>query len=386
MKLLQMPTLFSYLKAELNKMVLANEMKNMREELRKINEEARNFNFTVNVGANQEQEHYDRRETAAAVYETTHILGREGEKKKIIDILSASLRKDGTMVLPIYGLGGMGKTTLAQLVYNDTQFKEYEHRTWVYVSQEFDLKKIGRSIISKISQDAGQQNLDELEMIRQRLDILFPGKKILIVLDDLWEDNALELDKLKHMLHVEKKGSMVDVLVTTRSESIAKNICTIDEPHKLQPLEDLVCWDIIKRHSRFEHKSNKQNLERIGLDFAKKCRGVPLAAQAIGYILNTEDEAGWLDMNKNNIWNDESTEVLPSLRLSYERMLPILRLCFSYCAIFPKGHDISEDGLIYHWISLDFIEKPSDGKKYIKQLLGMSFLQYSKQMQKPSVS
>jgi hypothetical protein len=119
------------------------------------------------------------------------------------------------------------------------------------------------------------------------------------------------------------------------------------------------------------------------LDFANKCRGVPLAAQALGYILNTEDLVGWSEMNKNNIWNNESTEVHPCLRLSYERMLPILRLCFSYCAIFPKGHNINEDDLIYQWISLDFIERPSVGNKYIKQLLGMSFLQYSKP---PSVS
>jgi hypothetical protein len=105
---------------------------------------------------------------------------------------------------------------------------------------------------------------------------------------------------------------------------------------------------------------------------------VPLAAHALGYILNTEDLAGWSEMNKNNIWNNESTEVLPCLMLSYEWMLPILRLSFSYCAIFPKGHNINEEDLIYQWISLDFIERPSDGKKYIKQLLGMSFLQYSK--------
>jgi transcriptional regulator with AAA-type ATPase domain len=124
MKLLQMPTLFSYLKAELNKMVLSNEMKNMRETLKKIKEQARSFNFTLNVGANLEPQHYDPRETASAVNETTQILGKDGEKKEIIDILSSNLSsKNGTMVLPIYGLGGMGKTTLAQLVYNDTQFK-----------------------------------------------------------------------------------------------------------------------------------------------------------------------------------------------------------------------------------------------------------------------
>jgi ABC-type polysaccharide/polyol phosphate transport system ATPase subunit len=97
-------------------MVLANKMKNMKKKLRKINEQRGSFNFTVNigVGANLEQQHYDPRETASSV--TTHILGRDGEKKEITDILSVSLSKDETMVLPIYGLGGMGKSTLAQLV------------------------------------------------------------------------------------------------------------------------------------------------------------------------------------------------------------------------------------------------------------------------------
>jgi hypothetical protein len=219
MKLLQMPRMFCCLTAARKEMVLDNKMKNMREELRKINEQRRSFNFTVNVvGANLEQQHYDPRETASAVNETTHILARDGEKKEILDILSASLRKDGTMVLPIYGLGGMGETTLAQLVYNDTQFKQYELRAWVYVSQEFDLKKIGRSIISLISPDAGQHNLNEVQMIHHCLDNLLPGKKALIVLDDLWEEKASELDKLKGMLLVGKQGSMVDVLVTTRSE------------------------------------------------------------------------------------------------------------------------------------------------------------------------
>jgi ATPase subunit of ABC transporter with duplicated ATPase domains len=194
MKLLQMPKMFCCVTAACKKMVLANKMKSMREELRKINEQARSFNFTVSVGANLEQQHYNRRETAAAVDETTHILGRDGEKKEIIDILSASLRKDGTMVLPIYGLGGMGKTTLVQVVYNDTQFKQYECQTWVYVSQELDLKKIGRSIISQISPDASQHNLDELHMIRHCLDNLLPSKKILIVLDDLWRGQCLPVE------------------------------------------------------------------------------------------------------------------------------------------------------------------------------------------------
>jgi hypothetical protein len=42
-------------------------------------------------------------------------------------------------------------------------------------------------------------------------------------------------------------------------------------------------------------------------------------------------------------------------------MQPELRMCFSYCAIFPKGHNIAEDDLIHQWIALGFI-KPSNGK------------------------
>ncbi|GJN24681.1 hypothetical protein PR202_gb12436 [Eleusine coracana subsp. coracana] len=288
------------------------------------------------------------------------------------------------MVLPIYGLGGMGKSTLAQLVYNDTQFKQYyDHRAWVCVSQEFDLKKIGRSIISQLSTDGGQHNTDTLQIQQCLDDMMLHGKKVLIVLDNIWEEDVSKLEKLKTMLHVDKKGNTVDVIVTTRSESIAKKICT-NEPHKVSPLND-VCLDRLKRSSGFEHKSNKQKLEQIGLEIANKCGGVVLAAQALGYMLKTKDLHGWSEMNNSDIWNESSEvdnsqhmKVLSSLQLCYEGMLPTLRLCFSYCAIFPKGHDIHEDDLIHQWLALDFIKKPSEGKEFIKQLLGMSFLQHSK--------
>lgn len=335
-----------------------------------------------------EQQHYDQRETMSDVNEAT-ILGRDEEKKEIIDMLSASHWKDGTRVLPIYGLGGMGKSTLAQLVYNDTRFKQYEHQVWVYVSEVFNLKTIGTSIISQLPAVAGNHNANTLQVIHQCLNNLLAGKNILIVLDDIWEEDDSELEKLKQMLHVDKKGGMVDVIVTTRSESVAQKICT-DEPLKIQPLKDDVCWDIIKRSSGLKDKRNDEKLEQIGLDIAKKCRGVALAAQALGYMLKSKDPGDWLEMNNSDIWNEsfgvdssQQMKVLTSLKLSYERMLPILRLFFSYCGVFPKGHDILEDDLIHQWFALVFIKKPSEGKEYIKQLLEMSFLQHSKL---PSVS
>ncbi|TVU13179.1 hypothetical protein EJB05_40711, partial [Eragrostis curvula] len=290
----------SHLTAALKKMVLAYKMKNMREKLKKINEQGQKFNFTVS-SSHLEQLHCDEHETISVVNEV-EILGRDGAKKEITDLLSASHSKDQAMVLPIYGLGGMGKSTLAKLVYNDTQFKKYDHRVWVYVSQKFDLMKIGRSIISQLSTGV-QQNTDTLELVHQCMNDLFPGKKILIVLDDLWEENEFKLKKLKSML--DKTGSMIDVIVTTRSEGIANKICTI-APYKLEPLKDNICWDIIKIYSGFEDKTNKGELRKTGLDIAKKCGGVPLAAQAIGYVLKSKDLHGWSDLNNSDIWNESS--------------------------------------------------------------------------------
>jgi hypothetical protein len=143
-------------------------------------------------------------------------------------------------------------------------------------------------------------------------------------------------------------------------------------------LDDDTCWEIIKRNSKCDAKSNKNELEHIGLDLTKKCGGVPLAAQALGCMLQSRDLSEWKKINNSDIWNETSKDsVLPSLKLSYQRMPQQLRICFSYCAIFSKGHNILEDDLIYQWSALDFIE-PSKGKEYIKQLLGMSFLQVSK--------
>uniref|UniRef100_K3ZGY5 NB-ARC domain-containing protein n=1 Tax=Setaria italica TaxID=4555 RepID=K3ZGY5_SETIT len=332
---------------------MANRMKSMREELRKINKVFRDFKFSEGGTCTSLEQHDDYRETSSRLPEEP-IIGRNREKQEIINRLSAGTDNDETVIVSIHGLGGIGKSTMAQLIYNDAQFKKYDHQ-------------------------GGQQNRDTLEAINQCLDSLLRGKKVLIVLDDLWEEKDAELGKLRSMLQVGKKGTTIDVIVTTRKEDIARKVSTCP-PYKLEPLNDYTCWKIIKRYSRFEDQHYKERLEEIGLDIAKKCGGVALAAQALGYILQSKDLSGWIEINNSDIWKESSEDnggVLPSLKLSYERMQPQLRICFSYCAIFPKGHNIAEDDLIHQWIALGFI-KPSKGKEYTRQLLGMSFLQVSK--------
>ncbi|XBH81634.1 hypothetical protein VPH35_107158 [Triticum aestivum] len=361
------------------KITMAYKMKKMRGQLRKIKDDHESFKFTHdNSSLISVHQFPDRRETTSDVIESL-IIGRDKDRMNVLSLLATSSNKEDTTILPICGLGGIGKTTLAQLVFNDGQFKDYNHRVWVYVSQVFDLKKIGNSIISQV--EKGSQNLDTRQLINQHLKHLLQDKKTLIVLDDLWETDNFQLDQLKLMLNVSSK---MRVLVTTRSIDIARKICTV-EAYMLDPLDNDMCWRIIKQNSGFESRADKEKVEPVGQMIARKCGGLPLAAQALGFLLSGMDLTDWEAMCNTDIWDEPFSDstVLPSLKLSYNTLTPYLRLCFAYCGIFRKGHSISKDDLIQQWIALGFIEPSNNfsaiqlGEKYVRQFLGMSFLQHT---------
>ncbi|XP_048527507.1 putative disease resistance protein RGA3 [Triticum urartu] len=321
------------------------------------------------------------RETSSDV-EQTLIIGWTEEKQKILSILSESITEE-MVILPIYGIGGIGKTTLAQLVFNDPQFQDYT-RVWVYVSQELNLSQIGNSIITQLTDKIG--NISTKQMLHKRLKELFFGKRILIVLDDLWEENPKEFDKLKVMLGL-GLGRKV-VIVTTRDGGLARKICSpAVTPYKLETLTVDKCWTIIKQKADFEDRVDQEQLEHIGREIATKCGGVALAAQSLGHMLNGMTADEWESVRDSYFWSlstSEGHEVLGSLLLSYSHMSVSLKLCFSYCAIFPKGHIMMKYDLIYQWIALGFIEQSRIfdfmqlSEDYIMQLLGMFFLEYSK--------
>lgn len=367
---------------------MAAKMKKVREKLENISKQRHEFSFTAG-NSSYAQQVIDERETKSEVVEAD-ILGRDQEKRRVIALLTRASTSSEFIILPIYGIGGIGKTTLAQLLFNDKYFKDYE-KAWVYVSQIFDLKKIDDTIRSQLQKD--QRQLTDMQ--EPDADPPLP-KKILIVLDDLWENDDFKVDDLKHTLKRVLNGYKVHVIVTTRDADIARKIQTT-EAYPIEPLSSDVCWTVIKQIVGFEGRADRGRLEDIGKEIAMKCGGVALTARALGYMLRSRNFLGWVSVKDNGIWNASATgytpspydNVLASLKLSYISMQPFLRFCFAYCAIFPRGHKINKDDLIYQWAALGFI-KPSGevstwlhGESCIMKLSGMSFLQHSRC---PSVS
>jgi hypothetical protein len=253
-----------------------------------------------------DQEEIKKRQTTSKINRAT-IFGRQKEKDEIVIRLLKLDDKQEKLVLPIFGFGGIGKATLAKLVFNDNRKQSFDLRAWVYVSPHFDLIMIGKSIISQIKGHVG--GLDDLQSVSICLEGTLGGRSCLIVLDDVWESNCFQLTELMLMLSTCKEQSKIRIIVTTRTEEVARNVCTVT-PYKLKPLSDDHCWSLFE-HISFQPAGctlgeDKNVLNKIGWDIVKKCKGVPMAAQALGFMLRTKTVEEWKHVRDSDIWEGSS--------------------------------------------------------------------------------
>ncbi|XP_071920047.1 disease resistance protein RGA2-like [Coffea arabica] len=289
------------------------------------------------------------RETGSMVNEP-EVLGRDEEKEQIVHILMKEMDRDdeNVSILPIVGVGGLGKTTLAQLVFNDECIaKHFEPKLWVWVSEDFDGKRIIKALINSIQRTPTGEL--ELAPLQRNLQELLRGKRYLIVLDDVWNENPQEWEKLKSVLECGSRGS--SIVTTTRMEKVATIMGTL-QTHHLSSLSDNQCWSLFRQRAFGRQEAEEYpNLVVIGKEIVKKCGGVPLAAKALGGFLQFKrEETEWNFVKCSEIWNLPQ-DILPALRLSYLNLPVELRGCFAYCAVFPRGYEIEKEEVIHLWMA-----------------------------------
>jgi Leucine-rich repeat (LRR) protein len=358
---------------------MAHKMKAMRERLNDIANDRNNFQL---VGRSLETPVVirGRGQTHSYVPEE-EVIGREKDKEAIIDLLLDFDLEENVSFISIVGIGGLGKTTLAQYVYNDEKVKTYfELKMWVCVSDVFDVKTIAEKIIGS----ATGTKLENLEMdqlqtkLRQNLD----QKKYLLVLDDLWNEENESWCNLKRLLIGGSKGSKV--MITTRTKLVAEISSTVS-PYFLKGLLKNQSWSLLKQMA-FKKGQDPidTNLKAIGMDIVEKCKGVPLAIKTIGRVLYFKKTEGeWLHIKNNELSNVTQLKdgILPVLKLSYDYLLSHLKCCFAYCSLFPKDYVIPKLTLIQLWIAQGFIQSRLEenlqledvANEYFMDLLWRSF-------------
>jgi Leucine-rich repeat (LRR) protein len=210
------------------------------------------------------------------------------------------------------------------------------------------------------------------------------GKKYLLVLDDVWNEDQREWSKLKEVLMGGARGSRI--LVTTRTERVAR-ICGTVDPYFLRGLNELASWSLFVQMAFEKGKEPEENsnIAATGRDILQKCSGVPLAIMTIGCLLRFKNpETEWLHFKNDELSKISQTEtdILPTLKLSYDQLQSHLKHCFADCSLFPKDCEFERSTLIQLWIAQGFV-KSSDqhrcledvGNEYFMDLLWRSFFQ-----------
>ncbi|XP_019104218.1 putative disease resistance protein RGA3 [Beta vulgaris subsp. vulgaris] len=246
-----------------------------------------NRKFSLNVNTKSISK---RRKGSCAYVDVKDIIGRDDEKKDILDKLLDSNHQD-VCFLTIVGVGGLGKTALAQLVFNDEKMIEFANlRFWVCVSdqekQQFDVKTILCKILESVT---GQRFVDfdgyTMQIVIEQFRLKLGGKKYLLVLDDVWNENREKWVGLQNLLMLGQRGSRV--IVTTRSEMTAR-IIGDGNIYKLGGLSRENSWNLFEMaafHKGDHQQKHYSEFVEIGSKIVGKCYNIPLAIKVVGSLL-----------------------------------------------------------------------------------------------------
>jgi len=376
---------------------MAHQIKHVRRRLDKIAADGNKFCLErIDVDNRLVQ----RREMTYSHVDASRVIGRESDREEIIKLLMQphplcdGCGDESVCVIPIVGIGGLGKTTLAKLVFNDKRMDDvFQLKMWMCISDDFDIRQILIKIINSASASASaptialahQENIKnfDIEQLQSRLRHRLSDQKYLLVLDDVWNDNRAKWTGLKDLIKVGAVGSKI--LVTTRSKSIASMMGTVPS-YVLEGLSMENCYALFNKWAFKEgEEKNYSNLVEIGKEIVKKCRGVPLAVRTLGssLFLNFNLER-WEFVRDHGIWNlkQEKYDILPALKLSYDQMPSYLRHCFAFFSLYPKDYGFTGAEIVNLWLSLGLLRSEVGSQKlenaarqYIDELHSRSFLE-----------
>ena len=368
---------------------MAHQIKHINMRLNKVAAARHNFGLQTNDSDNHVVR---RRELTHSHVVDSDVIGREHDKQNIIDLLLQDSAHKSLSVIPIVGIGGLGKTTLAKTVFNDKSLDEnFPLKMWVCVSDDFELHHLLVKIINSASVSDSTPNLIQQENIKN-LDVqqlqshlrnTLAGKKFLLILDDVWNEDHVKWIEVKNLIQVGDEESKV--LVTTRSHSVAKMMCT-NTSYTLQGLSREDSLSVFLKWSFKQGEEKKYpNLIEIGKEIVKKCGGLPLALRTLGSSLFLKDDIReWKFVRDNEIWNlpQKEDDILPAIKLSFDQLPSYLKRCFACFSLFVKGFRFTNYHVTVLWEALDFLPSPNKDKtlenisnQFLHELQSRSFLQ-----------
>ncbi|KAL3499064.1 hypothetical protein ACH5RR_041796 [Cinchona calisaya] len=331
---------------------IVEEMKHIRIEAMQINESMK-YNM-VEVQKFTETSSFVRSQGSTSTMDED-VLKLDEETTAIIDRLTrGSMQMD---VVTIVGMAGLGKTTLAKIVYNDPSIMYHFHiRSWCCVSQLYSKKDLLLQILHCITGKHCNTNLKEMN--EDDLDVQLyrhlKGNRYLVVLDDLWGTEAW--NELKNSFPEDANASRV--LVTSRLQDLASEIKSNSISHALRLLTNDESWELLKM-KLFVQERFSSAMHVLGKEIASNCKGLPLTIVIMAGILSTLEQDGWEEvlrsLSSESVSRTEQCRY--TLELSYKHLPDYLKSCLLYFGLFPEDEFISTKRLVWLWIAEGFVQK-----------------------------
>ncbi|GLT32418.1 hypothetical protein SLA2020_070880 [Shorea laevis] len=363
---------------------MANKLKKINESLVKVREDAV---FTTLLARNKSPRVGKSQPATHSFLDSKFESRRDEDVTEIVNLLTEQRSHQHPIsVISLIGMAGVGKTTLAKLLYKEIKNRNlFDEVAWVCVSDDFDEQAILKGMLEYHDQNAG--GINNIDVLLKRLEEKLEKKTFLLVLDDVWEDNSNTWATFSGLLSKFVKTSGNSIVVTTRKEGVASSIaeCLPLQRHPLKRLSDDDCWLIIKEKvfGSTEASIPDQQLEAIGRDIAKQCGGLPLIANVLGGTMcNVKGVDGWSSMKDKIVWNlKDGDQIKFVLKLSFDHLPSHMKKCFSFCSVFPKDFNFKKDDLIQHWMAQGFLCPSSQemmediGNKYVSDLISNCLFQ-----------
>ncbi|XP_075523620.1 putative late blight resistance protein homolog R1A-10 [Primulina tabacum] len=310
------------------------------------------------------------------------MVGLNEDFLKIKDWLTGS--SSSREIISIVGMGGIGKTTLGRNLYEDSLIDyHFDTRAWVTVSQDYHWQVVVKDLWNSIAL-VKRESHDEvcLEKSAESVYKHLKGRRYLIVMDDVWDTEFW--DDVRRLFPDDDNGSRI--ILTTRLSEVAFSSESVSYIHDMNLLGFEESWNLLCAKV-FGEECCPSELEKIGKDIARNCKGLPLALVTIGGVLSksrTQDYWEYIARNVKSGVNGNDDRLLEILSLSYNHLPHHLKACFLYMGVFPEDREILVSRLIKLWVAEGFL-KPLYSKSleevaedYIEDLVHRSLIMVGK--------
>jgi len=230
---------------------IGSRIKALNQRLEDIRKGADQFNFNINLGSGQDRrmtshtEHSSRK--AISEFDESAIVGKnvENDMKLLIQELITD-DNNNIKVVSICGMGGIGKTTLAQKIFQETTIQEhFKTRIWLSFGKHFDNAELLRSAIKHVGRDHGEER--DMSLLVRTLTDALSASKFLVVMDDIWGDEAWSNVLCVPIRNASRNKPGSRVLVTTRLKDLASRMGESFHQHLVSPLDEEDAWSLLKK-------------------------------------------------------------------------------------------------------------------------------------------